>query len=249
MIVLEKLYESADEYLGAAKQDWQAFTNDFRSIFEADFVLYRPTDIDGVLAWRSLDQLIATTQSEYADRYVEHRIFEANQIPDTSLNPLEPNRRSDIVADEQFERMDIATKFFIPRGIFYMLAVSAVLADDSYLVLVAWRNKENGDFSDIEKQRLALFMRYLATLVKTVDSVVLLSPDKEIKQFGKKYKLTEAEIEILSALLQGHSLKMISAETKRKYSTVRWHVQNILEKCHVKTQRNLLSEFYQLIKR
>ncbi|VAW24699.1 hypothetical protein MNBD_ALPHA11-707, partial [hydrothermal vent metagenome] len=59
---------------------------------------------------------------------------------------------------------------------------------------------------------------------------------------------TDTEIDILSALLQGQSLKIIAYETKRSYNTIRWHVQNILEKCQVKTQTNLLREFYRLIK-
>jgi len=249
MIVLEKLYDSAGENLSGETQNWSMFANEFLRIFNAGLVLYRPSTLDGVLAWRSMDQLVATTHPEHAEGYVKNRIFDSNQIPDDSLNPLEPNRRSDIIPDSQFRQTEIARNFFIPRGIFYMLAVSAILPDDTYLMMVVWRSEEHDNFSDIEKQRLALFMRYLATLIRTNKPEFKLRPDSAVEQFGEKFALTSSEVEVLTALLQGKTLKFIAEKTGRSYGTVRWHVQNILEKCQVKSQKNLLSEFYALIKK
>ena len=54
---------------------------------------------------------------------------------------------------------------------------------------------------------------------------------------------------MLAALLQGLSLRAIARESARTYGMVRWHVQNILEKCQINTQKNLLIEFYRLVKR
>ena len=249
MIELEKLYESAGTHLSAMPQQWERFVADFQSIFGAGIVLYRPSIEGDVLAWRSAEQTVATTHPQHAADYVKHKVFEANQIPDASLNPLEPSRRSDIIPDEIFRETDVAKGFFIPRDIFYMLAVSAILPDNSYLMMVLWRGESRGDFSDIEKQRVALFMRYLATLIPSDRTDVNVASGRAVEEFGAKYALTDTEVSVLTALLEGQSLRMIATDSGRAYGTVRWHVQNILEKCQVKTQKNLLSEFYRLIKR
>ncbi len=249
MIILEKLYDCAGKHITGDKQNWSAFCKDFRGVFGANIVMYRPDIINGIMAWRSLNQLVATSNPEYAKGYVEHKVFEQNEIADDSLNPLEPSRRSDVVANAQFKDIEIAKSFFIPRGIFYMLAVSAILPDNSNFVLVAWRSEDENDFSDIDKQRLALFMRYLATQIRVKNTKPASSIDSSIENFGKKYSLTKSEIGVLSGMLDGKSLRFLAEETDRSYGTVRWHVQNILEKCQVKSKKNLLSEFYALIKR
>jgi len=248
MIELEKLYESARVRLDKKNQGWLGFAADFEEIFQSKFVLYRPTFDNGVSALRSPENLIASTNLKLADEYIKKRVFDSNQIHDDSLSPFEPSRRSDVVSDSAYEKIDVVKSYFLPNGIFYMLAVSALLADKSYLMLVTWRAQTQNDFSDSEMQRLALFMRYLAVLVRGDNQIDAQTSNTEVEEFGKKYGLTDTEIGILSALLQGQSLKNIAHETKRSYNTVRWHVQNILEKCQVKNQTNLLREFYRLIK-
>jgi|GEM_PF-2705942 len=42
MIVLEKLYESAAERLTNGAPNWAGFAADFREIFDAHMILYRP---------------------------------------------------------------------------------------------------------------------------------------------------------------------------------------------------------------
>lgn len=170
-------------------------------------------------------------------------------------NPLEPFRRSDIMSDEEYRAHEITKLFLKNNDVFYLMAVYAILPNGFPLVLFLWRGENKSDFSDIEKQRITLFMRHLATLV-TSDRVNLdfadiigAKPSNEIIVFGEKYFLTKTEVKILSYLINGNSLKMIAEETDRSYGTVRWHVQNILAKCQVKNQKNLLNEFYGLIKR
>ncbi|MCF6326431.1 MAG: LuxR C-terminal-related transcriptional regulator [Devosiaceae bacterium] len=249
MIELEKLYECAGNFLSGEQQDWDGFAKDFSSIFGTKFVLYRPSFKAGVLALRSMEGIVATTDPEMVEQYVKDRIFDLNQIPDDSLNPLEPNRRSDIMPDEIFRNQDVVKKYFIPNGIFYMLAVLAIEQNDGYLMLVSWRDESGGDFSDMEKQRMALFMRYLCVLVEKAEFKKSPVDENEIKDFGRCYDLTSAETGILSGLLQGKSLRQIASDSGRSYGTVRWHVRNLLNKCQVSTQQTLLSEFYRLIKR
>ncbi|VAW21349.1 hypothetical protein MNBD_ALPHA11-715, partial [hydrothermal vent metagenome] len=230
MIELEKLYESARVRLDKKNQGWLGFAADFEEIFQSKFVLYRPTFDNGVSALRSRENLIASTNLKLVDEYIKKRVFDSNQIHDDSLNPFEPSRRSDVICDSIYEEIDIVKSYFLPNGIFYMLAVSALLTDKSYLMLVTWRAQTQNDFSDSEMQRLALFMRYLAVLVRGDNQIDAQTSNTEVKEFGQKYGLTDTEIDILSALLQGQSLKIIAYETKRSYNTIRWHVQNILEK-------------------
>ena len=89
-------------------------------------------------------------------------------------------------------------------------------------------------------------MRHLMSIIEANKSP-LKKPDGALERFGSRYHLTDTEIIILSALIQGHSLREIAVETGRGYGTVRWHVQNILDKCQVSSQKTLLSEFYSLI--
>jgi DNA-binding CsgD family transcriptional regulator len=248
MIELEKLYGCAEQHLQAENQNWDRFAADFKSAFRAKLMLYMPTFEADELAWRSSKGLVATTDPHLAAEYIDKKMFERNHVPEHTLNPLEPQRRTDDISDDQYRSLEIVQDFFLPRGVFYLMAVSAILKDQSYLILVVFRDENERDFSDIEKQRLALFMRYLATFLRKTDPIATHASEAELASFGEKYSLTNTEMSVLAALLQGHSLRQIADESDRSYGTVRWHVQNILEKCHVQSQKSLLSEFYSLIK-
>ena len=129
---------------------------------------------------------------------------------------------------------------------FYQLIAPAILPDGSFLGLLVWRNENQADYTAADKQRIALFMRHLLAKVefrKLVDT----RQNSQVDVFGTQHGLTKTEIEILSALLDGHSLRGIAENTKRTYGTTRWHVQNILSKCQVNNQKTLLREFYKLI--
>ena len=249
MIQLEKLYEAARANLTGEVQDWEAFSTSLRRIMRADFILYRPTIEGGVLALRSLDRVLTSTNGELVKSYVKYRVFERNAIAEESLNALEPRRRSDLVCDEEFEQLPVVKEYFLPFGFFYMMGTAAILDDSSRLMLVLWRDRHRRDFSDLEKQRTALFMRYLAVLIKPPEKTKKPVPRAAVFAFGKKYNLTRSECSVLSELLVGKSLKDISSDSGRSYGTVRWHVQNILDKSQTGSQKNLLSEFYRLIQR
>ena len=92
------------------------------------------------------------------------------------------------------------------------------------------------------------FMRLLAKVIGPSAVSPETPPARDVQQFGEKHALTQAEVNILADLLEGQSLKAIASRTNRSYGTVRWHVHNLLVKCNVQSQTNLLSEFYQLIK-
>ena len=245
MIELEKLYDCAAEHLVGEMPDWEEFADSFEAIFDAKMALYSPpSGADGPVS----NQLISTTSPELMAEYFEKKIYEFDAIIADHPNPLEPTRRTEAMSDEEFREYPAAKKFLLRQGVFFIMVVYAILPDGSYLMLFVWRNENKSDFSDIEKQRMALFMRYLATFVATTKPSGSLTPDSAVIDFGKKYSLTDAEVEILSSLLQGKSLRNIADESSRSYGTVRWHVHNILDKCQVKSQQHLLSEFYCLIK-
>jgi len=193
-------------------------------------------------------ELIAGTNPELFAEYFKVDVNDFTGILKDSTNPFEPARRTDNMGDEEFKYLDVIQKFALPNDIFFLMLVFAILPDKSNLVMMMTRNEASQDFSDTEKQRIALFMRCLATFVRRGDYGPVHTPDDDLIEFGERYGLTKTEIEILSELLQGQSLKAISKNSGRTYRTVRWHVQNILNKCQVKSQRNLLSEFYRLIK-
>ncbi len=248
MLNLEKLYDSAEKNLTKKKQNWLSFTDDFKKIFCSEMTLYCSTLDNSGMSASSYDDVIATSNPKAIKQYFEDGFHEYSAILPDPKNPFEPAKRTDSLSDSEFIKIEVTQKFLLPNNFFYLMVIFSILPDGSSLVLFVTRGEGEVDFSDEEKQRLALFMRYLATLIKATGSINLQAPDVEIKNFGQKYNLTETEVEILSALLQGRSLKMIAEETNRSYGTVRWHVQNILEKCQVRTQKNLLSEFYSLIK-
>jgi len=248
MIELEKLYDCADRHLTKKVQDWDGFASDFETVFGSKMALYRPARRKDGLYFLSMNELIATTNPQIMAEFFEKEIIKFGPMFEDDGNPLEPFRRTDILSDDQFKSFEVTKVFLQPNNVFFLMIVHAILPDGSLLVLYLWRGEQENDYSDIEKQRLALFMRYLASLVRVGKPALAHVPDKELVEFGTRYKLTGAEVGILSDLLQGQSLKFIAKESGRSYGTVRWHVQNILEKCQVKTQKNLLSEFYSLIK-
>jgi DNA-binding CsgD family transcriptional regulator len=248
MIELEKLYESAGRHLSTKQQDWESFAADFANIFGSGMALYIPSFEGAGLDFLSTDELITTTNPELMQQFFEKHMHRMDHVFDAPANPFEPVRSSDSWSDSEFAKIDVVEQFLLPNNVFYVMALYAVLLNGSLLILFVWRSKPQGDFSNIEKQRLALFMRYLAMFVKDPKPLRLQGPDEELRRFGEKYLLTEAEVRVLSSLLQGQSLRAIAKESDRSYETVRWHVQNLLEKCQVKTQKNLLNEFYGLIR-
>ncbi len=248
MIELEKLYDCADRHLSKEVQDWDRFASDFGAIFGSKMALYRPGNVAAGLDFLSMDELIATTDREIMIEFFEKKIIKYGRMFDDAGNPLEPFRRTDVLNDDEYRSSEVTKAFLQPNDVFFLMIVYAVLPDDSLLVLYLWRGENQQDYSDIEKQRIALFMRYLRVLVRKLNPASAQPPNRQLLDFGEKYSLTKSEIIVLSKLLEGHSLKSISQDIDRSYGTVRWHVQNILEKCQVKSQKNLLGEFYGLIK-
>ena len=247
MEILAHLYRSAEKWLHSEPPGWQGFMRDFARIFGADAVLYSIQFEQDRQQVREIS-VIATSDPPTVARYVSEEIYRHAQIPESQLTPLEPVRRSDVFGDAQFEALGPLADFMLEVGIYYLIAVPALLSDGTFTTLAAWRNKARGDFSDLEKQRLSLFMRHLMAVVGE-DDLRLERPAEEVEAFGAKWGLTGAETELLAALLQGLSLKEMAAQSGRSYGTVRWHMQNILNKCQVGSQKDLLREFYALIKR
>jgi len=190
--------------------------------------------------------LVVTTDPSDAAQTVVKKMYAECPVPETLLAPLEPSRRSDVMSDAEFRDFGRAVNLPEGHGLFFVMAAPALMPDGSPIILITWRDEDQQDYSDLEKQRISLFMRYLLKLIKPSEDSSS-TPDAGIQAFGTKHHLTPTEVEILTALLRGRSLRDISRETDRSYGTVRWHVQNILEKCHVRSQKRLMSEFYHLI--
>ncbi len=247
MLVLEELYKSTAKHLSKQKQDWDSFSKDFSKIFDAKMALYQSKLDRDNLDFVEMDQLIATTDKKILEEFFDKEIAKYGYMFEDIGKPFEPFRRTDIMSDEEYRKQEASKEFLLPNNVFYLMITFAGLNDGSFLMLYLWRGEEQQDFTDLEKLRLTLFMRYLASLIR-IDDCAVDKKDSGLIAFGKKYNLTEAETNILIDMLAGSSLKMIAKKRKRSYNTVRWHVQNILEKCQVKNQKDLLSEFYALIK-
>ncbi len=248
MIELEKLYDCAGVHLAGETQNWVGFADNFAAIFNSEMTLFRPSYEGAKLDFLSTEEIISTTNPQLMKQYFMDKVHQLDHVFAAPANPFEPARTSDSLSDDEFRKLDVVKDFLQPNNVFYVMAIFAVLPDGSMLVLYVWRSEQQSDFSEIEKQRIAIFMRYLATLVRTTAPNLASEPSQELHNFGKKYLLTDAEVGILSSLLEGKSLRSIASETNRTYGTIRWHVQNLLEKCQVNTQKNLLTEFYSLIK-
>ena len=244
MQILENLYDCADTYLKGETYDWNQFCTGFCDILGSEMALYRVT-FDENRVPQSFEAIV-TSMPEAAQEYKDRKLYALNPLPESDMAPLEPIKRSDFISDEQFMAMDIFADFYQRHGYFYQLIAPAILPDGSFLGLLVWRNENQADYTAADKQRIALFMRHLLAKVefrKLVDT----RQNSQVDVFGTQHGLTKTEIEILSALLDGHSLRGIAENTKRTYGTTRWHVQNILSKCQVNNQKTLLREFYKLI--
>ena len=246
MIQLEKLYDCAEKYL-LDEPDWEGFAASFCDIFEASFALYCNVDDAREDAVPTVD-VIATNDPDCLAEFNEARLLGPIPIKEASLPKLEPHRRSDEISDEEVRKLGHYYEFMKRHNVFYLMMVPAELPDGRLLSLTLWRPESGEDFSDIEKQRLALFMRHLLVLVREPQAAVT-TERKALDKFGDKYGLTKAELDVLQELLLGKSLREMSETSERSYSTVRWHVRNILSKCQVRSQKNLLREFYALISR
>lgn len=246
MLELVKLYDCVGETLGKEPRNWEEFAKKFKNTIGANIALYRiQFSADKTIG--ETVEILATSEAEIMKKYVEQEIFKLHPVPEASLPPLEPLRRTDVVDDEEFKTLGPLSDFLLSHDMFYLMVVPALMPDNSYVGLYVWRSHSDGDFSDLEKQRLALVMRYLLATV-SMSELIPIDPDEDLKAFGKTHNLTDAEQSVLAGLINGYSPKLIAENTDRTYGTVRWHIQNILEKCQVKSQKNLLTSFYALLK-
>lgn len=179
--------------------------------------------------------------------YLARKLYNYNNIPESILPTLEPVRRTDHTPDDLFaEQLGKPGEFFLEKDIFYLLMIHNQLSQYSYLVLMLWRGRSAKDFTDQEKQRFALLVRYILAL-STGLAQTSIDPSHAFRRFATQYGLTPTETEILAALIQGHSPRAIAGASGRSYGTVRWHVQNILEKSQAGTRQQLMREFYKLM--
>lgn len=246
MEILEKLYTCADVHLDNAGQDWDGFQSEFCKIFDSQMVFYRITFDPATHSPTNFDVII-TSNPDAAKEYVDRKLYAQHPFEESSLAPLEPRLRTDLMTDAQLMSLDVFSDFVKRHGYFYQLIAPAILPDGTFLGLVVWRDETKEDFKAIDKQRIALFMRHLLAKVQ-LRKLANINQDTDVAAYGSQYDLTKSETEILTALLDGHSLRTIANNTGRTYGTIRWHVQNILSKCQVSNQKALLSRFYGLIK-
>ncbi len=75
------------------------------------------------------------------------------------------------------------------------------------------------------------------------------NPNRAVIEMGVKVGLTPAEIEVFSQIARGISVRSVADITGRSYQTTRWHIQNILSKCGVQSQRELLYQLFNEIER
>ena len=243
---LEKLYDCAERHL-VDSFDWSAFSHAFSEAFAAEFSLYC-TFGDGVNSGADGYKIYATSNTACVADFFENGFYQIRPMHEEDLPPLEPHRRTDYVSDEQVKELGPFYSFMQKHDVFYLMISPAIMPDGSLLSLVVWRGEKMRDFDDLEKQRLALFLRYIVALIRKQE---LVAPNIEARlvSFGKKHGLTATETEILGGLLAGQSLREFAASSNRTYATVRSHVKTILSKCHVNSQVGLLREFYSLIER
>lgn len=70
------------------------------------------------------------------------------------------------------------------------------------------------------------------------------NPNKDVAALGTEAGLTPTEIETFSHLAQGNSARSIAQITGQSDATVRWHIRNILAKCGVRSQKELLAKLF-----
>jgi DNA-binding NarL/FixJ family response regulator len=63
-----------------------------------------------------------------------------------------------------------------------------------------------------------------------------------VRSRSQQYALTQREIEILSLLVKGYSIKVIAAELKIAFDTVRTHLKNIYQKLHVNCGKEAIAK-------
>ncbi len=64
----------------------------------------------------------------------------------------------------------------------------------------------------------------------------------QVKETSNKYNLSPREIEVLQWLIKGYSIKIIAAEMKLAFDTVRSHLKNIYQKLHVNCGKEAIAK-------
>lgn len=242
MDILERLYDAADRHLALEQANWGAFCADFRAACKADVAIYTPLFTPDERSCSGLD-VKGTSSPEVIDRYLSEGIYGYHLISEVDLPPLTAVRRTDHITDDALRQLGPLSDFLLANGLFYFANVPVRLSDSRFLCLHVWRGEDECDFAQSELTRFALLMRYLLRVVNA-DPPRTQATTETLLVFASRHGLTETEAAILAELVAGASLRQIADGSDRSYGTIRWHVQNILAKCGVPSQRSLLTEFY-----
>lgn len=218
----------------------------FQALFDAHGLFYR---VDFCEQNQIQDfVVIATSDPATINEYIRKKLFQHLVLHEAAQPNLIPCRRSDMTPVTDLHP-DV-DGFYRQYGLFHLLMTPARISQNSYLAIVAWRPEQASDFNDAEKDRLGLLMRYLMALLSVQEFLPEHDAgcrDEALLQFADHYRLTKSETGILHHLLRGKTLKEIAATTGRSYGTVRWHTRNLLEKCQVSSQRNLINAYYRSV--
>lgn len=148
-------------------------------------------------------------------------------------------RDTDLIREEQKQKMDMYRNWLAPRGIKYSGGLILKLENQLIACITIFRDDKNGMLSNRDLYILDLFIGHLEHMVTCL---LIEQPNRffDYKTMKQYQELSQREKEIIPYVLKGYSNDDLSETFCISQSTAKKHVYNILSKFQVASRGELI---------
>ena len=196
------------------------------------------------------DPVSVNMDEEYLTSYYEEYQYVDTMYWFFSQNQSEIYRESDYVSEAMESASTFYSDWLEPQNIHYSTGLNIMFNGMLYGSLNLWRSEEHGDFSDEEVQILTIINRHLALRMHSQfpNGIRQNSDNEYSRTLANIYHLTPREIEIITQIYKGLSIKDIGEALYISENTVKKHSNNIFKKMNVESRSQLIKIIHDHLK-
>lgn len=188
------------------------------------------------------DPVSENMDEKYLDLYYNEYQFVDTMYWFFSQNQTDIYRESDFISKAMESNSVFYSDWLEPQGIHFSMGSQVIFNGVLYGSVNLWRSEDHGDFSDEDVQIMTILNKHLdLRLYSQFPNGIRKNSDNEYSEtLSHLYHLTPRELEIISKIYNGHSIKEIGEILYISENTVKKHTHNIFLKMKVDSRTQLI---------